>query len=596
MPKLVTIELRNFRSCEKTELTLADFTPLVGRNNAGKTNILRGIAWLLRGTLLTEADFRDKDKPVVVTGLVDGIDEATLTSLGPNHSKQVKPYVSSTGTIRIRREQPGPNAAKKDVRFLVIDPNATTDEDEDAAWRVNPAGIDQAIQNLFPAPILVGAMEDVPTDIAKNKTATTLGKLIRAITESLWAKHATEVHEALAKVRSQLSADGDDRSSILTDFDNEATRRLEDLYPGLSIRVHIPPPELDSILAGGTVRVSEDNRTWRAIEDMGHGAQRSIQMALIRQLSETTPNTRKTSTRTLLLVDEPELYQHPQAVELIRSSLEALPRKGYQVVFATHSPLMIRREDAQHTVIIRKDNGSTIAERTVREAVEEKVKDRQAQAKLLFKLENASELLFSDHVLFVEGNTERTLLPEIFCAVRGCTLAKKRLGLVDVGGADSLLGAIEVAQVMKINAKAVADLDYAFKTAVKVGIIPEDDKDYTAAREWFRARKNSDDKMELGNDGFPKNGRQMTAADAFAEFARSAQGATIAGRMHDVLLERDIWLWRKGCLEHYFDDLDGKNEDSLLGLARSIRDKGKVALGSAIEEMEKFINWLDPED
>lgn len=104
------------------------------------------------------------------------------------------------------------------------------------------------------------------------------------------------------------------------------------------------------------------------------------------------------------------------------------------------------------------------------------------------------------------------------------------------------------------------------------------------------------DHIELGDDDFPKNSKQVAATDAFAEFARSTEGAAIAGRMHDVMLRRGIWLWRKGCLEHYFDSLDKKNEDSLLEIARSILARGKEALGSAVEEMENFINWLGPQD
>ena len=591
MQKLASLSLENFRSCQSTRLTLADFTPLVGRNNVGKTNILNGIVWLLRWSSLGVRDYFDRDKRVCVSGVIEGIDATVLSGILSKHSKQIGPYVSPAGTLGIRRIQDAPDATKSDAKLEVRDPKVTKGDDP-KAWVPNPTGISQALETLFPDPIFIGAMENVPDDVAKNKSSSTLGKLIKPITESLLAQHKGDLDNALQVVKNSLSAEGTSRSQILTTMDASATKLLNDFYPGLDVRIHIPPPELKAILADGTVQVQEKGSlAWRAVADMGHGAQRSIQMALIRQLAEVNSTAKASETRTLLLVDEPEIYQHPQGVELVRLALKELSRDAYQVVFATHSPIMVRRDDAHNAAIVRKEGMSTTVASTVASAIRKVVKDNTAQASLLFELDNSSEMLFSDQVIFVEGSSERILLPEIFCAIKGCTLLRGMLGLVDVASSSNLPGALEVAQEMGIKAKAVADLDYAFRVAVRAGIIPSTAQELADARKWF-ASEGAALGMTRDTDGFPCKGNGMTSAECFAKFASSADGQVIAASLHNKLLPHDTWLWCNGCFEDHLDNFRGKNEDALRELARQIRNDGAKALGSALDPMTDLVNWL----
>ncbi|MCX6866013.1 MAG: AAA family ATPase [Verrucomicrobia bacterium] len=45
MHTLAHISISNFRSCKNVSLPLGDFTPVVGYNNAGESNILTAIEW-----------------------------------------------------------------------------------------------------------------------------------------------------------------------------------------------------------------------------------------------------------------------------------------------------------------------------------------------------------------------------------------------------------------------------------------------------------------------------------------------------------------------------------------------------------------------
>ena len=59
MQRLSRIQIQNYRSCKDTSFPLDDFTPLVGYNNGGKSNILSVIKWLLKPSALSERDFND---------------------------------------------------------------------------------------------------------------------------------------------------------------------------------------------------------------------------------------------------------------------------------------------------------------------------------------------------------------------------------------------------------------------------------------------------------------------------------------------------------------------------------------------------------
>lgn len=88
------------------------------------------------------------------------------------------------------------------------------------------------------------------------------------------------------------------------------------------MHLDISVPEVQSVFRQGTVRVSEERHgTTRDFSSVGHGAQRSIQMVLIRYLADMTPPPKgETVQRRLPLIEEPELFLRPLSVEQLRAA------------------------------------------------------------------------------------------------------------------------------------------------------------------------------------------------------------------------------------------------------------------------------------
>ncbi|MBA5791729.1 AAA family ATPase [Flavobacterium sp. xlx-214] len=105
---LSEITVTNFKSISNETFELSDFTPLVGYNNAGKSNILAAIKWLLRKTSLSDTDFNDIAQPVEMEGCISGITTAILAQLPTNQQTAITPFLI-TDSLFIKRVQLTPN-------------------------------------------------------------------------------------------------------------------------------------------------------------------------------------------------------------------------------------------------------------------------------------------------------------------------------------------------------------------------------------------------------------------------------------------------------------------------------------------------------
>lgn len=577
MQTLTTISIHNFKSCKEVlNLELSDFTPLIGYNNAGKSNVLAAIQWVLRKSALSESSFFDPANPVRVEATITGVTQAVLDGLEDSHKNKVIKYVKD-GVVTIRREQAVPSSGAAGVKLYIRNP--AKPEGDAEAWDENPTGIDNAISAMFPEPIQIGAMEDAGKDIGKFETSSTIGKLIGKLMAAVKATQGHKIADQLEVLRKMLEADGVERAPELNAFDTAANKIVEDFFPGVSVKVHVPAPEISAVFKSGTIRVYEKHGTGqpvgRDVSSMGHGAQRAIQMALVRQLAETSATSG--SGRTLLLVDEPELYMHPQAVAKVRSALRTLSKGSYQVVFTTHSPLMIGRDDLAHTIVLFKtDANGTTKRKRLGDAIKVFEKDAPAQLDELFSVDGACQVLFSDRVVIGEGKTEAELLPDIFEGHHKVEPADKRVGIVPARGSGSVAKCLQVLDAMGIPAVAIVDLDYAFKHAHQAGLLGSDDADVAACKKLFSdiaAAKGAD--VDSGDGCFrakPKTDKGIVA-ECYAALAVHADAKTPIQNIKAALQAKNVWLWTRGTIEEHVG-INGKDHAAWRAKRADLRANG----------------------
>ncbi len=589
MLKVTKLRVCNFRSCKDVEIDLDAFTPLVGPNNAGKSTLLNALSWCLAPSTLQDADFRDPDSPVTVDIAVDGVSDDVLTNLTKLNRKKVEPLIKD-GRLRLSRVCPAPGTTASKTQELVRDP-AVVDEEAPDAWKRNPGGIWNAINSAFPDPIRIGAMEDSAEDASKAKNTTTLGKLIAALTVDIAAELSLDYEASIKDIANKLSADGDTRTKRLIEFDEDATAAVQDFFPGVEVKLHIPTPDLQDFFKSGTIAVWDDHQR-REFSALGHGAQRSIQMALIRVLAERNAKSGggAPSTTRLLLIDEPELYLHPAAIYTLREALSTLSTNGYQVVFSTHSALLVDKEDAADTVIIGKDQDcGTFARPTLRHKVQTVIDGSSHQALTLFSLTNSNEFLFARRVVVAEGKTEKRLLPELVRAVKTHWPRHYGLALVDVGGVGSVKKSATILHALGLTTRVVVDLDFAFRGAIAAGWVSDTDPRIATCRSQIKtlARANG---CAL-NGGLPCKGGKMRPSKLWDLLAQDPTASAAIQEIHSDLLRQDVWIWTLGAIEAALG-LNGKNEATWAKYACSLQANGLQATVSHPSIVEDFVAWL----
>ncbi|MCH4243978.1 ATP-dependent nuclease [Acinetobacter gerneri] len=584
MHNLAEVTIKNFKSCQATFLRLEPFTALVGYNNAGKSNCLTAIQWLIRKSSFSEKDFYDESQPIEVIATIKGISNELLDLMPLNQKKSIEEQIVN-GELKIRRLQEKPNAKVSEIKLSVWD-SISND------WIPNPTGIDNAIMILLPEPIRIGAMENAAEDAAKSKTTTTIGKLLAEILAPLKATHEAELNQHLNEVESRISSEGSQRFGEIGLIDNGVNLKINDLFPGMSVRLHFDTPNIDDLIKAGTLKVFEGQGSGRDFQSYGHGAQRSIQIALIQYLAEIKRKSNNQLSTTLLLIDEPELYLHPFAIEQVRESLLTLSKNGYQIIISTHSAQMITAEGAETTLLIRKNaNTGTYSRTRLVDAIQNVVPNSTHQMEQLFSLTHSTQLLFAENVILTEGKTEFRLLPFLFKNISGLTMGQEKHALVAQNGVNDTQKSLAILNEMDLPTKAICDLDYCFNGAITHNFLLVNDSDILALKGILQNISQAKGITINANTGLPQKNQNITVAKAYEILASETNAIPLIDSLHAKMKAQSIWIWKKGAIEAHLGTVS-KTENEWLRFKQDVLNNGMSATCTDYQGVVDLVAWL----
>lgn len=576
--RIEEVHISNFCSCHAVSVQLSEFTPLIGYNNSGKSNILRAIAWLLKKSALPKHLFWDPAAPIVVEGLITNVN---IASLPANQQAQIAPYIHN-GSLRFRRRQDSPSSTAAQIRIEVLNP-AT------GQWAANPTGLDTAIGVLFPEPIYIEAMEDAADDVSRFAAKNTIGLLLKYTISQLRDQNAQAMgvlETALQQVGNLLT--GAQRLQELNHFEARASQAIAPFFPGLELKLKIASPDLDELVKSASIELS-DGGAIRPFTSYGHGAQRSVHMALVKLLASYAHA--QNGETVVLLIDEPELYLHPQAVEILRESLRTLSAQGFQVIFSTHSPLLIAGDDVLNTTIVFKDAATGTAARARLATAAQVLAGNPHQTAVTFSLQHSTYLLFSESVLIVEGKTERMVIPPAYKVVRGNTMGFNRACLVEASGSSSLLPMSQVLQAVGFAPKIVADLDFLFRD-LRGGIVSANAPEVLACMAWLT--QNTGLGFALDAKGLPtKRDAQGNFATVAPEAAYAMLASALPGEVSALVTAvraSGIWIWSKGSIEHHLGIQ--KNDAARIGFISQAQSTNSLAHAADAAELTSFLSWI----
>lgn len=334
-----------------------------------------------------------------------------------------------------------------------------------------PTGIDNSIRGILPEPVYIPAVKDFSDDL-KTKESASFGKLLHILLEVIESdlSDAVETFEALRKKLNRITReDGticDERMERVKAIEATIQKNLQETFRDVSIEINIPPPEVKSILSNATIVADDGMRG--PVENKGDGFKRAITFSILRtyvQLSQQADwrkpedKLKTTKDKFLFLFEEPELYLHPQAQNILFEAL-SLISQTQQVLVTTHSPLFFSPTITKTFIKIYKHR---LPEQVKPQSICLTIDLNDMPTKDQFQIisfETGSHAFFSRRVILVEGDSELIALPHIAKMINGqWDLKANSISLVKINGKGSFKRYRDFFSKFNVNIMLVSDLD-----------------------------------------------------------------------------------------------------------------------------------------
>lgn len=403
--RLCRFEIRNFKGIEYALLDWEDLIVLIGENNAGKSSVLSAINIFLSGSSIKDSSiFRrhqtDETNAIELIGHFSELTEEETNQVAVRGRMKgdrwilKKKYWFEPGETGVWKEQlysfsgleqfvswPDPDATwasfPADYQPFIDSlpnrgarPNAASREAlkaalreqrpdlvvvGDAGWVPNPGGGGNWKSNansILPRSILVRAVQEA-SDETNAKDASTYGKLINLIVERSLTQRPEmaalqiAMDNVLALFRPD-PANPQRQAQEVRDLQDRISIGLNEVVGGQAL-IRTDAPELRTMVLPSTSLVIRDVEAGieTDVGHQGHGLQRTLVITLLQLLADAQAQGSQSAfggleRGTILLIEEPELYLHPQMERLMRDVLHRLAAQpDTQVACCTHSPVFL---------------------------------------------------------------------------------------------------------------------------------------------------------------------------------------------------------------------------------------------------------------
>ncbi|MCD5327523.1 ATP-dependent endonuclease [Chromobacterium piscinae] len=429
--KLEKLIIKNFRSIGSNpiEVSLDDIVVLVGENNAGKSTILRAYEAAVGGEQLSIDDYPGMEPDasnlpeVEIHTLVD-------QEAAPDLASWCEKINDDPLLYRVKERWTWPfKAGSKPVRLgFRVDLAEWAD---DSSKPKQPWATDNVAMARRPKVHRIGTFDN-PQEQSDAIKSLVMDILLEEKIKSYIPKDGeagisglTERFTAIKKEFIEASKEG------LSDIAENINKYVSKVIAGHQLTLGVGDAEKEiglKIFDAEDLEISfgTPNELY-PIENHGSGARRTLMWAVLKALADMGYSasgkvkgkkyeTIQNRSGHVLLLDEPEISLHPQAVRDACDVLYSLPSgSDWQVMITTHSPSFIDLSK-DHTKIIRVEKiGASVASTTLFSADEVKLSaDERENMKLLNLIDpHVLEFFFGGRVILVEGDTEYTAFNEL---------------------------------------------------------------------------------------------------------------------------------------------------------------------------------------
>lgn len=477
-----SLKVSGLRSIQEATLTFDDVTVLIGSNNAGKSTLLFALQLFFEASpKWTSDDFHQREAEaieIIITfdnltpsereefGSAAQEGQLTISRTLSNNKDVNLTYSVLAQTyepfnaVRSESNKTTARAAFNAIADVTEGLEKATNADQMTkhmlAWeKDNPENLSPSyVRGFFGAPNVangklrkktnlhfVPAVVDVAEETSDSKRSPIINLLADIAKQTF--ENRQEVKDFIENTRSefegivapenfpQLGTISQNLTSTIQRYYSDS-RLLADWQSDEGVKFSYPRP---------VIKV-EDGGFLSGLENVGHGLQRAALFSVIEFLAQSNSEESdeefvEAQSDIVLLIEEPEIYQHPHKQKLIadafRSVCEGFSAATgirFQVVFATHSEKFVDIGNFHTARIIRKeiDDGvvkHNISAMTLSECSghfanllgRDPMPDQAFRAKLHIFSRELCEGFFAQKVILVEGVTDKAILEGVYKAL-----------------------------------------------------------------------------------------------------------------------------------------------------------------------------------
>jgi predicted ATP-dependent endonuclease of OLD family len=414
--RLVTFSVSNFRSItEAHKIPIGDSTVLIGKNNEGKSNILRALSIAMKA----------------------------LTAHAAEDGSPLQDLREQRNALRYnwRRDFPISLQGRTRGTESIFRLEFSLDDDEVAEFR---ATIKSALNGNLPIEIKFGKTNTPEVHVPKrgpggNALSSKSAKIARYIAEHIDFNYIPAVRtedEALSVVQEMLSAElsklesdpdyvasiqkiAELQQPILDRVSESIKQSLEQFLPNIVGVTVLVPPSARKIALRNQCRVEIDDGSRTLLEYKGDGVKSLAALSLLKDKMKTTG-------ASIIAIEEPESHLHPGAMHSLREVIDKLTHDN-QVVLTTHSPLFVDRGSISRNIVIDANSAKPARDVSV--------------VRKLLGVRASDNLVNASYVLVVEGEEDVAALTAILphlSPIIGKAIRNRHMVIEPIGGAGNL--------------------------------------------------------------------------------------------------------------------------------------------------------------
>lgn len=411
--RLVSFSVTNFRSItDAHKIPIGDSTVLLGRNNEGKSNVLRALGIAMKALTSHASDdtyiYREardphsyswrRDFPISLQNRTSGLESIFRLEfeLTPAEIEEFREKIKNNlnGSLPIEVKIGKGNRAEINVRKQGPGGPALSAKSAKVAKYVA-----EHIQFIY---IPAVRTEDEALSVVQEMLSLELAQLERN----------DEYAAALQKI-------ADLQQPILDKVSSSIQKSLTQFLPGITgVRVRVPTTARKVALRN-QCQVEIDDGSMTLLEYKGDGVKSLAALGLLKDKEAFEG-------ASVVAIEEPESHLHPGAMHSLREVIETLTANN-QVVLTTHCPLFVDRASVGRNILI--DRSKAKPARDI------------ASIRSLLGVRASDNLVNASHVLVVEGEEDVVALTALLPAlspILAKALKQYHLVIEQIGGAGNL--------------------------------------------------------------------------------------------------------------------------------------------------------------